>query len=187
MKRSQHSLSGYECAFLCPPWHPSVFLKILINFTRKESFWWLMHAYKSECHTCKYMPTSSQAHRQRWKILEVDTYCVITSVGVQFVVHRFNNSSSEGQEHHHVLEWFLSWDWSGSHRGGLEGDTKLTHLLASSPPGGRLGMDSDANVLITWTRSGTPSSPCFLIISGEKHYFYLLPMHWKTWFDGMFL
>lgn len=26
-----------------------------------------------------------------------DTHCVITPVGVQFVVHRFDNSSSEGQ------------------------------------------------------------------------------------------
>lgn len=47
----------------------------------------------------------------------------------------------------------------------IELNTGETHLLASSPPGGRLGMDSDANVRITWTKSGTPSSPCFLIIS----------------------
>lgn len=44
----------------------------------------------------------------------------------------------------------------------------VTHLLASSPPGGRLGMLSDANVRMTWTRSGTPSSPCFLRISGKQ-------------------
>lgn len=46
--------------------------------------------------------------------------------------------------------------------------TKLTHLLASSPPGGRLGMASDANVRITWTKSGRLSSPCFLMISVGK-------------------
>lgn len=54
--------------------------------------------------------------------------------------------------------------------------TKLTHLLASSPPGGRFGMLSDANVRITWTKSGTPSSPCFLMISvGKQNYFLLDP------------
>lgn len=31
-------------------------------------------------------------------------------------------------------------------------------------------MLSDANVRITWTKSGTPSSPCFLMISEKKHY-----------------
>ena len=44
----------------------------------------------------------------------------------------------------------------------------VTHLLASSPPGGRLGMLSVANVRITWTKSGAPSSPCFLMISGNQ-------------------
>lgn len=44
-------------------------------------------------------------------------------------------------------------------------DEACSYLLASSPPGGRLGMLSDANVRITCTKSGTPSSPCFLIIS----------------------
>lgn len=104
---------------------------------------------------------------------EGDTHCVITPVGVQFVVHRFDNSSSEGQGQgqgqDHVRQLLgENSDLTDHHRRALERDATLTHLLASSPPGGRLGMDSDANVLITWTRSGTPSSPCFLIISGEE-------------------
>lgn len=56
-----------------------------------------MHIYEIVV-MCKYMPTSSQAHRQRRKVSEVQTYCVIASVGVQLVVHRFNNSSPDGQE-----------------------------------------------------------------------------------------
>lgn len=46
-----------------------------------------------------------------------------------------------------------------------------THLLANSPPGGRFGMLSVANVRITWTKSGTPS-PCFFMISGNQKYFF---------------
>lgn len=46
-----------------------------------------------------------------------------------------------------------------------------THLLANSPPGGRLGMFSLANVRITWTKSGTPS-PCFFMISGNQKYLF---------------
>lgn len=38
---------------------------------------------------------------------------------------------------------------------------KSTHLLASSPPGGRLGMLSVANTHITWAKSGMLSTPCF--------------------------
>lgn len=60
-----------------------------------------MHIYEIVVR-CKYMPTSSQAHRQRRHLPEVQTYCVITSVGVQLVVHRFNNSSPEGQEQQRV-------------------------------------------------------------------------------------
>lgn len=35
-------------------------------------------------------------------------------------------------------------------------------------------MLSDANVRITWTKSGTPSSPCFLMISVGKQKFNFL-------------
>lgn len=60
-----------------------------------------MHIYENVV-MCEYMPTSSQARRQRRKVPEGQTYCVITSVGVQLVVHRFNNCSPEGKEQQRV-------------------------------------------------------------------------------------
>lgn len=110
--------------------------------------------------------------------LKLNTYCVITSIGVKFVVHCFNNTSSEGQKkkfnasfHSNTYNFFYLFLNEPSVTIPLSSIliTKLTYLLASSPPGGRLGMLSDANVRITWTKSGTPSSPCFLMISVRKY------------------
>lgn len=104
-----------------------------------------------------------------------NTYCVITSIGDKFVVHCFNNTSSEGEDKKKSMLVFIQnekiYTYDTQCRNSMLSilTTNITYLLASSPPGGRLGMLSDANVRITWTKSGTPSSPCFLIISVGKH------------------
>lgn len=49
-------------------------------------------------HTSKSMHTASHTHLQGVQRKTWDTYCVITSIWVEFVVHRFNNSSSEGRK-----------------------------------------------------------------------------------------
>lgn len=107
--------------------------------------------------------------------LKQNTYCVITSIRDKFVVHCFNNTSSEGEGKKKSMLVFIQNEKIYTYDTQCHNSiiyiltTNITYLLASSPPGGRLGMLSDANVRITWTKSGTPSSPCFLIISVGKH------------------
>lgn len=98
----------------------------------------------------------------------------IASITVRLVGCKYMIMNNLQQKNIHVyikisrnrsVSCFMTFSWRKGHANQA---TKPTHLLASSPPGGRLGMASDANVRITWSRSGTPSSPCFLRISVGK-------------------